>query len=97
MKTIWKYPLVIKDFQEINLPENAEILTVQVQNYIPCLWALVDDDPEKDQKMYKIRIAGTGHTMSDYLLNSGEEYKYISTFQLDNGSIIFHVFLIKNK
>ena len=45
MKTIWKYPLRIRDWVRLEMPRGAEILCVQVQGLTPCLWALVDDVP----------------------------------------------------
>lgn len=46
MKTIYKYPLDVTDRQVIAMPEDAEILTVQVQNGKPMLWAVVDPNKE---------------------------------------------------
>lgn len=43
MKRIFKYQLEITDRQTILLPHDAEILSVQVQNQKPCLWAKVDE------------------------------------------------------
>ena len=41
MKTIYKYTLDSHDCT-LQLPKGAEILTVQLQNQIPTLWALVN-------------------------------------------------------
>jgi len=40
MKTIYKYPVEIKDKIRVSMPIDAEILCVQVQYDIPCIWAL---------------------------------------------------------
>jgi hypothetical protein len=58
-KVIWKFPLLIKDSQVIELPRNFEILTVQVQNRIACLWAMVN--PEVATEKIIIEIIGTGN------------------------------------
>ncbi len=42
MKRVYKYELKVDDVTELQLPSGAEILTVQVQYGIPCLWALID-------------------------------------------------------
>ena len=42
MKRIYKYQLIVTDRQDVQLPEGAEILTIQTQVDTPCLWALVD-------------------------------------------------------
>lgn len=84
-KTIYKYPLEVTDLQELELPEGAEILTVQMQTGVPCLWALVD--PTADKKCRLIRIAGTGHFLNDEI-----EHRYIGTFQMAGGQLVFHAF-----
>jgi hypothetical protein len=84
MKVIWKYQLELKDSQEISMPRGAKILTVQTQSGIPCLWVLVD--PERMFETKLIRIFGTGN---DFEL---VDYKYIGTFQINKGDLIFHVF-----
>jgi len=85
MKTIWKYNLEITDEQFINIPEGAEILTIQIQKGKPVLWGLVNDKDKNETR--KIRIFGTGiPIITDWSL------KYIGTYQLLNGDLIGHVF-----
>lgn len=97
MKTIYKYPLKVTDFQEIELPEGAEILSVQTQilgsgkrlfvsdRQELCLWAMVD--PDNPLVPRRIRIFGTGNPM-EY----EHELKFIGTCQMHNGALIWHVF-----
>ncbi len=40
-KKIFKYPMKTIDFQVIQIPQNAEILTIQAQHETPCIWAIV--------------------------------------------------------
>ena len=75
------------DWQGVTMPEGAEILTVQIQNDVPYLWALVD--PEARTEIRGIAMFGTGHPI-DY--DIGASGRYISTFQLRNGELVFHVF-----
>lgn len=86
MKKIFKYSIAVTDQQEVSLDHNAKILTVQMQNETLCLWAIVDELSEKKRKRI-IRIVGTGHPFEDEHL-----CKYITTFQMENGKLIFHVF-----
>lgn len=83
MKTTWKFPLLIQDEQEIQMPIDAEILCVQTQGGSPCLWALVDDEVRTAAR--HIHIRGTGHSCRGV----GE---YISTFQMYDGALVYHVF-----
>lgn len=88
MKTIYKYKLEVTDEQIIEIPAFSEILTVQTQNEIPYIWALVD--PKFYACNYKFRIIGTGHKIED-----GFNGKYIGSVQLSSDKLVFHVFLIK--
>jgi len=85
MKTIWKFQLGMTDNQIVKMPKDAEILCAQVQNGNPHLWALVESENQEEERF--IEIYGTGHKV-----NGLGERKYISTFQLEGGSLIFHVF-----
>ncbi len=78
------------DNQLIDLPEDAQILSVQTQNEIPTIWALVD--PEKSTITSRIRIARTGHelTTADLPDNS----TFLGTIQLSGGQLIFHIWRI---
>ena len=84
MKRVFKYPLEVTDFQDVNLPLGAEILKVEMQQNCLQMWALVDDDVTYFS-FRKIRIAGTGHVIEGNM-------KYISTFFMADGSLVFHVF-----
>lgn len=89
MKTIYKYPLEQRNINEVEMPEGAEILSVQVQNEIPVLWAIVDTENPNEKR--KIRIIGTGHE-----INACEMMIFIDTFQLPKLGLVFHVFEIPN-
>jgi len=85
---IWKYVLTTTDNQTIKMPKGAQILTFQIQNGKPCLWALVN--PSLTETERYIEIHGTGNYIEESLL----ERKYIGTYQLHGGSLVFHVFEI---
>jgi len=84
MKTIWKYELPIKDNFIIEIPVDAEILSIQTQENTPCLWALVESDNLRSIRKFK--MYGTGHPISDTI-----KQKYIGTFQV-KFRFVFHVF-----
>lgn len=84
---MWKYSLAIDDKQDLDLPLDAQILTIAMQhNQQLCLWALVDP-AQKQQVTRKLRMAGTGHPIV-----SDNFHKYIASVQLANGSLVFHFF-----
>lgn len=84
-KTIHKYPLIIFGSQRVMMPAGAKILTVQLQDGVPCLWALVDTDFKSKERAILMR--GTGYDVSDV-------GKYIDTFQMpvNDGVRVVHVF-----
>lgn len=80
MKTIYKYELRSQD-TSMKLPKEAEILTVQIQDGRPMLWALVD--PENVLEDRFIYTVGTGWEVEDNM-------KYICTYI--EGYFVWHVF-----
>ena len=93
-KAIFKYLLDIQDENKISMPKGAEILTCQTQNdKQPCVWAIIDTE-QKETEVRHFEILGTGHTAN--ALNEGYKRIYISTFQILNGSLVFHLFEINN-
>lgn len=88
MRAIHKFPLKVTDYQKIQLNKEAELLSVQVQKNIPCLWALVE--PNNPTTEITIRIIGTGHPIEE-----DEKLSFINTIQLLDGTLIFHVFYVK--
>jgi hypothetical protein len=42
MLRIYKYQLETTGVQEIEMPQGAIILSLQTQNEVPCIWALVN-------------------------------------------------------
>lgn len=84
-KTIYKYTLEATDVQQIEIPQGAEILCIQTQNETPCIWALVDPNATVTKRVFE--IFGTGHNVPE----NGNR-KYIGTFQLNQGALVFHCF-----
>lgn len=84
MLSIWKFELAVTDAQDIVMPRESEILCVQIQFGKPCLWAKVDDTLSTESR--QILTYGTGHVMID------KTVKYIGSYQLDGGMLVYHVF-----
>lgn len=82
--TIWKFPLEIKDRQEIRMPIGARILSVQLQNETMTLWAWVNPDAYHETRAFV--IVGTGNEMWDRVKT------YIGTVQTHHGALVWHVF-----
>lgn len=96
MKKIWKYALDADNLQTVKMPVGAKILTAQTQMVEGLrrpqrrvqLWVLVDvgDGGLVEYEDRVIAIYPTGEPLPD------EPGEYVSTFQIDNGSLVFHVF-----
>lgn len=87
MKTVYKYQLKTTGEQFVDLPKNAEILSIQTQNNIPCIWVKVDTSEVLHNRRGFITI-GTGEPLPE------NPIKYIGTYHLSSGQFIFHVFEI---
>lgn len=84
VQTIWKYPLKITDTQVVTMPKGAEILSAQMQGDGLCVWAKVDSGEPSEDVMFFVH--GTGHGLTS------PEAKYLDTFQMRGGTLVFHVF-----
>lgn len=73
------------DSQTIAMPKDAKILTVQLQDGKPCIWAMVN--PEQPEVKRTIATYGTGHEVK-----SPNKLTYIGAYQLRNGALVYHVF-----
>lgn len=85
-RAIWKYPLIEGRKQGrkhvIAMPRGAHILSLQRQGMSPTLWALVDPDAEKVERVFE--IVGTGWTVDVSHL------AYVGTWQ--DGGFVWHLF-----
>ena len=81
---IWKFPLQVASLQTIEMPAGARILSVQTQFGRPELWALCDETAPLSER--RIAVYGTGQPMPNVY------GKYVGTFQLDGGHLVFHAF-----
>jgi hypothetical protein len=87
MQTIYKYQLK-ELFREnrVKMPENAQILSIQMQEQYPCIWALVETDNPEIERV--IEVIGTGNSIKDLEL---QERTFIATVQLSS-QLVFHFF-----
>ncbi len=89
MRTIHKYPLVIADEQRLRLPTGATPLSAQAQGVKLCLWAEVETGNLNCD--WDILIFGTGHQMPNRY-----DFRYISTVQLLDGQVVYHIYAREN-
>lgn len=87
-KRIFKYTLTIEDLQTVEMPEGAEILSVQNQGGDVCIWALCAPNAPKEARTF--HIFGTGNPVCD---NPG---RFVGTVQILDGALVWHVFETEN-
>ena len=83
MKTIYKYPLEVRECQQITMPQGAKILTLQIQNDELFLWAEVDTHEPRELREFVMHGTGQGPTTFDDLV-------YIATIQ--SGPYVWHFY-----
>jgi hypothetical protein len=84
---IFKCIIPIIDQFCIKLPIRSEILSFQMQENNPCLWALVNEDNREEERFFK--IYGTGNEIID-----SRPMKFIGTVQIN--FMVWHLFEIIN-
>ena len=82
MRTIWKYRFPEGDETVLTMPMGAHVLTIQVQDGSPVLWALVDPDAPPEPRLFYVK--GTGWVIDQPL------GRYVGTVQL--AGFVWHVF-----
>lgn len=82
---IWKFQLLMSQIQVVHMPYAAKILCVQVQNEVPCIWAMCKMDDGKSDRT--IEIIGTGQPINDLFTRT-----YIGTVQMGGEAFVWHVF-----
>ena len=80
---IWKFPAMIEDEFTIAMDADAQILCVQVQRGVPCIWAIVS--PKAKTVKRRFRWVGTGHALDD------DYGVYVGSVQL---ALVFHLFAV---
>lgn len=96
MKTIYKYEIKAGS-NEIEIPEDAEPLAVQIHGDKPYVWILQDTDKPKVKRYFY--TFGTGHDIGENIFKTYDRNitslgEYIGTFQLSGWGFVFHLFEI---
>ena len=88
MLTIHKFNVGAQDDFTLQLPKNAQILTVDVQREDVCFWVLLDSNPEIEKIERKFVCFGTGHHIPFRLA----ELRKVGTVILHGWALVFHYF-----
>jgi hypothetical protein len=83
MITIWKAPLMLAEFQTVNIPKGAEFLTAALQHGVPTVWFMCDHAAPPEP--VEFCICGTGHEAPE-----PEYWRYVGTCV--GVTFVWHVF-----
>lgn len=83
MRTIYKYPLIRCDVQQIEMPDRAIILSAKMQQGSVCLWAEVENTNKVTPRT--IEIHGTGN-----MISMKDNRAFIDTVQ--DGQFVWHIY-----
>lgn len=86
-----KYPIEVVDAFTIDMPQDAEVLCIQLDNGRPCIWArIILENPVKARRF---RLFTTGQILEMPADNGGD---YVGSVQSESGTrhrnLIFHLF-----
>ena len=82
MKTIWKFETPFEKKFKLEMPKDAQILCVQLnqKTFKPCIYAMVETENEIEERFFE--LYGTGHAM---ILYFGSDRVYLGTYQYQKG------------
>lgn len=86
-RTVWKYQLELNHWQTIDIPRDAKILSVHMQEGTPCIWALVNPDNEKVKT--EIHMLGTGLPITENI----DKTTFLGTVLTYDHKFVWHFFV----
>ena len=86
MTLIWKEPIRVVDKFTLDLPKDSQIISVQTQNAVPCIWFKFQQQNKDTKEKRTFRVVGTGQLFSDINM------RYVGTFQIERMDLVFHLF-----
>lgn len=83
MSVIWKFPLALAGTQMVVMPKGATVVHVAEQFGKPCIWAIVDERAEREERTFI--ILGTGTSFD------ANQLSHLGSFMLDGGEFVGHL------
>lgn len=88
MKRIYKYRLR-PEAESMTITGLVQVLSLAVQHEEIVIYALIDLDSSTTTRV-DYRVYGTGHDLEDTVV---ETYRFLGTANLNNGALMFHVYV----
>ena len=90
-KSIFKYVIANNNFgdhiESLEVPVNAEFLTINAQGDNICAWFIVDPD-EESKEAYMFAQIGTGHLLPGFI----RKEHFLGTIVNDEAGLVWHMF-----
>lgn len=83
-RAVWKFRFPITESFDLQMPRDAQILHVEIQNGAHYIWALVNTDASLEARTF--HIFGTGHPIPEVPLD------HIATWLMLGGVLVWHLF-----
>lgn len=83
-RVVFKYPIELQDEVVVDMPTDARIIHLAVQDGTICAWAIVDPDGYSSKRTFFVR--GTGHPMPE------RPCVPVGSVFFNDGALVFHVF-----
>jgi|SRR5687767_3207136 len=93
---IFKYPLILKDDQSIEIDGAIRVYSIVKQGETPVMYVLVDTEKEQYNKksVFEVKIIGTGHKIEDDTTNAFFlTYEFVNTIGFDDDAFMYHFFV----
>lgn len=84
--TVFKFDLTLETHQNIKIPRDHQILSIQTQRGKPRMWVRVN--PESEPTTVALHTVCTGCPFAF------DVSKFLGTYQVQSGDLVFHVFQI---
>lgn len=85
MRTIWKIPFEIKEFQQLDIPRGAKKLHVGLDaKGLPAIWYEVN--PEAEKRPVVFYVVGTGNVLSE------DAVEYMGTVVWKHTATVWHLY-----
>jgi hypothetical protein len=82
--TIWKFRLLVRDYDTIQMPAGANIISVDVQHGEVCLWAEVDPGAAPQPRHFA--LVPTGGQLPRRNL------EHLGTVLISSGNFVLHIY-----
>jgi hypothetical protein len=91
MLVVYKYALKPIVLNDVEMPEDSQVLHVDCQSNTFCIWALVN--PDKKKVVRRFLTVGTGYPLEQVY---EDKLYFHGSFLMSGGAYVWHIFEVAN-